>query len=76
MNGQGAFDVEKKRFSDEMLAPFGIDPSLFSEPRAAGSVVGLEPSTTELDDRFAYRTLKAGESVRFALTLSVTDERA
>lgn len=40
----GAFDVERKCFSDEMLAPFGIDRSLFSEPRCAGSKVGrLKP---------------------------------
>jgi len=34
--------------------------------------LGFEPSTTELDDRFTYRTLAAGESVDFTLKLSVT----
>lgn len=33
--------------------------------------LGLEPATTELDNRFAYKTLKAGESVRFALNFQV-----
>ena len=33
--------------------------------------LGFEPATTELDDRFAYQTLKAAEAVSFALSLSV-----
>ncbi|MBQ9735974.1 MAG: hypothetical protein IJV96_04230 [Clostridia bacterium] len=36
----GAFDVEKKTFSAEMLTPFGLSETLFSVPRPAGSVVG------------------------------------
>lgn len=34
--------------------------------------LGLEPCTTELDDQFAYKTIKAGESVQFCVRLSVT----
>ena len=34
--------------------------------------LGLEPSTTKLDDGFTYRVLPAGESIRFALDLSVS----
>ena len=33
--------------------------------------LGLEPCTTELDDRFAYKIIKAGEEVRFSVCLSV-----
>lgn len=33
--------------------------------------LGLEPCTTELDDRFAYRTIKAGEKILFQTELSV-----
>jgi hypothetical protein len=33
--------------------------------------LGLEPCTTELDDRFAYRTLTPSETVRFFVTISV-----
>lgn len=33
--------------------------------------LGLEPCTTELDDRFAYKTLQAGERAFFGITLSV-----
>ena len=33
--------------------------------------LGLEPCTTELDDKFAYKTIKAGEEVRFSVCLSV-----
>ncbi len=33
--------------------------------------LGLEPCTTELDDRFSYRELGAGERVRFLLSLRV-----
>ena len=41
---------------------------------AAGDyALGLEPATTELDDRFCYRTVKAGEQVGFSLRLSVTE---
>lgn len=35
--------------------------------------LGLEPSTTELDGRFAYRRLPAGETVKLLLRLSVLD---
>lgn len=35
-----AFDVEKKAWSDELLAAAGIDASLMSEPVPCGSVVG------------------------------------
>lgn len=36
--------------------------------------VGLEPSTTELDEgRFHYSTVKAGESVDFSVTLAVSE---
>lgn len=33
--------------------------------------LGLEPCTTELDDRFAYKTVGAGEQVRFKVSLTV-----
>ena len=33
--------------------------------------LGLEPCTTELDDRFAYRTITPSESIRFFVTISV-----
>ena len=36
----GAFDVEKKCFSREMLDAVGVDADLFSTPKLAGSVVG------------------------------------
>ena len=32
--------------------------------------LGLEPCTTELDDRFAYKTVKAGEKISFRVELS------
>ena len=33
--------------------------------------LGLEPCTTELDDKFTYKTIKAGEEVRFFVAFSV-----
>lgn len=33
--------------------------------------LGLEPSTTELDERFRYRTIRAGEKVAFRLCMCV-----
>ena len=33
--------------------------------------LGFEPTTTELDDRFAYKTLGSGESVRFWIELDL-----
>lgn len=40
--------------------------------RASGDyAMGLEPCTTELDGRFAYKTIKPGEKVGFAVTLAV-----
>ena len=35
-------------------------------------VIGLEPSTTVLDDGFKYKTIKAGESIDFKLQLTVS----
>ena len=44
----GAFDIEKKEFSREMLSLFGISPELFSPPRPTGSIVGkLKPEWGE-----------------------------
>ena len=33
--------------------------------------LGLEPATTELDDRFQYRTVAPGESIQFSVTMTV-----
>lgn len=38
--------------------------------------LGFEPTTTELDDRFAYKTLDAGESVRFWIELDLKSNAA
>jgi hypothetical protein len=38
-------------------------------------VLGLEPCTTELDDRFTYRTIKAQESVEFEVSIAVRDHK-
>ncbi len=39
---------------------------------AAGDyALGLEPCTTELDDNFTYKTILAGENVRFSICLKV-----
>ena len=38
--------------------------------------LGFEPTTTELDDRFAYKTLDAGESVRFWIELDLNRDAA
>ena len=35
--------------------------------------MGLEPCTTELDGKFAYSMLGAGERVQFRLSLRVQD---
>ncbi|MBQ9071432.1 MAG: aldose 1-epimerase family protein [Clostridia bacterium] len=34
--------------------------------------LGFEPCTTELDDRFAYKTIKSAESILFKTSISVT----
>lgn len=38
--------------------------------------LGFEPTTTELDDRFAYKTLESGESVRFWIELDLKSGEA
>lgn len=54
-------------FSGETLPHFVEWKSM-----ASGTyVLGLEPCSTELDDRFAYSTIKEGESIRFSMTLRV-----
>ena len=48
----------------------------FVEWKSMGSgdyAIGLEPSTTSLGNKFKYTTLKVGESVRFFLSISVSD---
>ena len=55
-------------YSGETLPEFVEWKSMASGDYA----LGLEPSTTKLDDAFAYRVLRSGESVRFSLNLSVT----
>lgn len=35
--------------------------------------VGLEPCTTELDDRFAYSVIRAGEAVGFSVKLTISE---
>jgi hypothetical protein len=34
--------------------------------------LGLEPATTELDDRFTYKIIKPNEKIRFNVNISVT----
>jgi hypothetical protein len=34
-------------------------------------VLGLEPCTTELDDRFTYRTIQKGSQVQFCINISI-----
>ena len=34
--------------------------------------LGLEPCTTELDDRFAYKTIEVGEKIKFFVYISIT----
>jgi xylulokinase len=39
-----AFDIRKKRWSDEMLSIADIDPSKLATPRPSGEIVGVIPS--------------------------------
>ena len=56
-------------FSGETLPHFVAWKSMASCDYA----LGLEPCTTELDDRFCYCKLPAGEKREFSITLSVSD---
>ena len=42
---------------------------LWKSPASGDYALGLEPATTKLDSAFSYRTIRRGESVRFALHL-------
>ena len=42
---------------------------LWKSPASGDYALGLEPTTTKLDDAFAYRTIQKGESVQFELRL-------
>jgi hypothetical protein len=35
--------------------------------------LGLEPSTTKLDDLFAYSAIKAGEAIEFSLCFTISE---
>ena len=37
--------------------------------------LGLEPCTTELDDRFVYRTIREGEQIKFSVSISIVRKR-
>lgn len=54
-------------YSDETLPHFVEWKSMASGDYA----LGLEPCTTELDDRFQYRTISPNETVKFFVKLSV-----
>jgi xylulokinase len=40
-----AFDIRKKKWSDEILSIAGIDPALLATPRPSGEIVGEIPSS-------------------------------
>ena len=64
-----------KRFT---LTYSGDTLPCFVEWRSMASgdyALGLEPATTELDGTFAYKTIKAGEQVSFALEMQVSSLR-
>ena len=64
----------KKRFS---LTYSGDTLPEFVEWKSMASgdyALGLEPSTTKLDDGFIYRTIESGESIRFYVKLTVRGE--
>ena len=37
--------------------------------------LGFEPCTTELDDRFAYKTIKSNEKISFVINISAKASR-
>lgn len=37
--------------------------------------LGLEPCTTELDDKFSYKTIKVGEAISFKIYISITEKK-
>ncbi|MBR2465562.1 MAG: hypothetical protein IKB38_01335 [Clostridia bacterium] len=51
----GAFDVNALCFSDEILSPLGIEKSLFSEPKRAGSTVA--PLKKDVCERLGLRSV-------------------
>ena len=55
-------------YSDDTLPHFVEWKSMASGDYA----LGLEPCTTELDDKFAYKTIRSKESMAFMVILSVT----
>ncbi len=54
-------------YSDDTL-PYLVE---WKSMASGDYALGLEPCTTWLDDRFAYKTIKAGEKIRFSVSLSV-----
>ena len=67
----GAFDIEKKQFSNEILDAFGIDAALFSTPRCAGSIVGRIKKEWGID---AVLVLGSHDQVCTALGAGVLQE--
>ena len=56
-------------YSGDTLPHFLVWKSMASGDYA----VGLEPCTTKLDDLFAYSAIKAGETIRFSVTIAVNE---
>lgn len=71
----GKVEVVNEKLAKTLTLTYSLDTlPCFVEWRSMASgdyALGIEPSTTELDDRFAYKTIKAGEEISFALQISV-----
>ena len=66
------FSLKKRftiKYSDNTL-PYLVE---WKSPASGDYVIGLEPCTTWLDDKFTYSTIKSGEEIKNSIVLSVTD---
>lgn len=72
---QGHIEVTNRRQGKAVVFDYSADalPCLVQwKSMVAGNyALGIEPSTTFLDDRFVYSTLRAGETKTFSITISV-----
>lgn len=71
----GKVEVVNEKLAKTLTLTYSLDTlPCFVEWKSMASgdyALGIEPSTTELDDRFAYKAIKAGEEISFALQISV-----
>ena len=71
----GKVEVINEKLAKTLTLEYSLDTlPCFVEWKSMASgdyALGIEPSTTELDDRFAYKSIAAGEEISFRVSITI-----